>query len=95
MTVNVNPSTGFLTTQANRMTLLTAVNVKQIFTQVFSGRATIANQAYPAHMMPAGNGLQNIPYQPSALSNCPRRIGRRRPHAYVRDLAKKSREDID
>jgi peptide/nickel transport system substrate-binding protein len=65
----VNPSSGFLTTQANRMALLKAVNVKQIFTQVFTGRATIANQAYPAHMLPLGSGLQNIPYQPSALSS--------------------------
>jgi peptide/nickel transport system substrate-binding protein len=64
----VNPGSGFLTTPANRRALLQAVNVKQIFTQVFSGRATIASQAYPAHMLPPGNGLQNIPYEPSALS---------------------------
>jgi len=65
----VNPDAAFLTTQANRMALLEAINVKQIFTQVFTGRATIASQAYPAHMMPAGSALQNIPYRPSALSS--------------------------
>jgi peptide/nickel transport system substrate-binding protein len=65
----VNPSTGFLTTQANRMALLKSINVRQILTQVFSGRATLATQAYPAHMMPAGTAAQGISYQPSALAN--------------------------
>jgi peptide/nickel transport system substrate-binding protein len=65
----VNPEAGFLTSQANRMALLQAVNVRQIYTQVFTGRATIASQAYPAHMMPAGTAVQNIPYSTSALSS--------------------------
>jgi peptide/nickel transport system substrate-binding protein len=67
--VYVNPNSGFLTTQSNRMALLQAIDVKTIFNQVFSGRATIADQAYPAHMMPAGDAKQNIPYQSSALQN--------------------------
>jgi peptide/nickel transport system substrate-binding protein len=67
--VYVNPGTAFLTTAANRTALLEAINVKQIYTQVFTGRAAIASQAYPAHMMPAGTATQSIPYRPSALSN--------------------------
>jgi peptide/nickel transport system substrate-binding protein len=64
----VNPAIGFLTTPAHRMALLQAVNVKQIYQEVFTGRATVATQAYPAHMMAQGNAAQHIPYQPSALA---------------------------
>jgi peptide/nickel transport system substrate-binding protein len=65
----VNPAAGFLTTAAHRMALLKAVNVKQIYQEVFTGRAAIADQAYPAHMMPAGTAVQNIPYDTSALAS--------------------------
>ena len=64
----VNPAAGFLTSAANRMALLKAVNVPEIFKEVFTGRATIAGQAYPAHMMPAGNATQNIPYDTAPLA---------------------------
>jgi len=64
----VNPAAGFLTTAAHRMALLEAVNVKSIYTEVFTGRATIANQAYPAHMMQPGFATQVIPYRPSVLA---------------------------
>jgi peptide/nickel transport system substrate-binding protein len=65
----VNPASGFLTTAAHRMALLQAVNVKQIFTEAFTGRATIAAQAYPAHMMPAGMADQNIAYNTAPLAS--------------------------
>jgi peptide/nickel transport system substrate-binding protein len=65
----VNPAIGFLTTAAHRLALLEAVNVKQIYQEVFTGRATIADQAYPAHMMAAGMAVQHIAYQPSALAS--------------------------
>jgi peptide/nickel transport system substrate-binding protein len=42
--------------------------VKSIYTEVFTGRATIAGQAYPAHMMQPGFATQAIPYQPSTLT---------------------------
>jgi peptide/nickel transport system substrate-binding protein len=64
----VNPAAGFLTTAAHRTALLEAVNVQSIYTEVFTGRATIANQAYPAHMMRPGFATQAIPYRPSALT---------------------------
>jgi peptide/nickel transport system substrate-binding protein len=64
----VNPAAGFLTTAANRMTLLKAVNVSEIYKEVFTGRATIADQAYPAHMMPAGAAIQRIPYTTAPLA---------------------------
>jgi peptide/nickel transport system substrate-binding protein len=64
----VNPASGFLTSAANRMALLKAINVQQIYTEVFTGRATIATQAYPAHMMPAGDASQNIPHDTAPLA---------------------------
>ncbi len=64
----VNPSAGFLTTAAHRMALLQAVDVKSIYQEVFTGRATIAAQAYPAHMMPLGMASQAIPYKPAILA---------------------------
>jgi peptide/nickel transport system substrate-binding protein len=65
----VNPNGGFPSSQANRVALLKGINVQQIYTQVFAGRASIANQAYPAHMMPPGTATQTIPYKPSVLSS--------------------------
>jgi peptide/nickel transport system substrate-binding protein len=65
----VNPSAGFLTSAANRLALLKAVNVREIFKEVFVGRATIADQAYPAHMMPAGTAIQDIPYDTAPLAS--------------------------
>lgn len=65
----VNPAFGFLTTAANRMALLKAVNVREVYTEVFTGRATIAVQAYPAHMMPAGAAAQDIPYDTAPLAS--------------------------
>ncbi len=65
----VNPRASFLTTPAARTALLGAINVHQIFNEVFVGRATIADQAYPPHMMSPGMGTQDIAYQPSALGN--------------------------
>jgi peptide/nickel transport system substrate-binding protein len=64
----VNPSISFLTSPAARMDLLEAMNVSEVFKEVFTGRATIANQAYPAHMMPAGAASQNIPFNTAPLA---------------------------
>jgi peptide/nickel transport system substrate-binding protein len=63
----VNPHDGMLTSQADRQALLEAVDVDQIYRQVFTGRAHKADQAYPARMMPSGQGTQKIAYQPAAL----------------------------
>ena len=65
----VNPAAGFLTSAANRTALLKAVNVQEIFKEVFTGRATIACEAYPAHMMPAGTATQDIPYDTAPLAS--------------------------
>ena len=62
-------ASGFLTSAQNRMALLEAVNIQEIFKEVFTGRATVAQQAYPAHMMPAGDAAQNIPYNTTPLAN--------------------------
>jgi peptide/nickel transport system substrate-binding protein len=63
----VNPHNGMLANQANRQALLQAVNVDQIYNQVFAGRAQKASQAYPANVMAPSLAKQNIPYSPSAL----------------------------
>lgn len=63
----VNPHNGFLTSKANRVALEKAINIQQIYQAVFVGRAKIAQQAYPEHMMPDGTAQQAIPYDPSAL----------------------------
>jgi peptide/nickel transport system substrate-binding protein len=63
----VNPKAGFLTTAANRTTLLQGIDVDQIYKQVFEGRATKATQAYPAHMMASGQASQSITHSPAAL----------------------------
>ena len=70
----VNPASGFLTSAANRMALLKAVNVHEVYTEVFTGRATIAGQAYPAHMMPSGAGTQDIPYDTAPLTSLVRSL---------------------
>jgi peptide/nickel transport system substrate-binding protein len=70
----VNPAVGFLTTAAHRTALLEAVNIKQIYQEVFTGRAAIATQAYPAHMMAPGLAAQRIPYQPAALASLVRTL---------------------
>jgi peptide/nickel transport system substrate-binding protein len=64
----VNPAVSFLTSAKNRMALLEAINVKQIYQEVFTGRASIANQAYPANMMTQGEATQSIPFSTSALT---------------------------
>lgn len=64
----INPASGFLTTPANRMALLKAINIQEIYKEVFTGRATIATQAYPAHMMPSGDASQDIPYSTAPLT---------------------------
>ena len=66
--VYVNEHRGFLTAQSNRQALLKAIDVKAIVAGVFPDRATVATQAPPAGLMPAGTGLQKITYNPSALS---------------------------
>ena len=56
----VNPTKAFLTTPANRTALLQAVDVDMIYKQVYANRATIATQAYPAHMMPDGQAPADL-----------------------------------
>jgi peptide/nickel transport system substrate-binding protein len=70
----VNPDAGFLTTAAHRTALLKAINVKKIYAEAFTGRATIADQAYPAHMMPQGDATQAIPYATGPLSSLARSL---------------------
>ena len=66
--VYLNENKGFLQNQANRQAMLQAINAKSIVAGVFPGRATVAKQATPSGLLPAGFGTQNITYDPSALT---------------------------
>jgi len=63
----LNPNSGILKDQATRVALEQAIDIDQIKKQVFEGRASIASQAYPEHMMPAGLATQSIPHSTAAL----------------------------
>jgi peptide/nickel transport system substrate-binding protein len=63
----LNPNSGILKDQATRVALEQAIDLDQIKKQVFEGRATIADQAYPEHMMPEGQAAQSIQHDPAAL----------------------------
>ncbi|GAA1804630.1 ABC transporter substrate-binding protein [Luedemannella flava] len=63
----VNPTRAFLTTPANRVALLNAIDVDAIHKQAFTGRGTVASQAYPAHMLADGLAKQPFTHDPAAL----------------------------
>ncbi|HEY3844292.1 MAG TPA: ABC transporter substrate-binding protein [Acidimicrobiales bacterium] len=66
-TAYVNENKGFLTSKADRLDLLEAINVPSLVAGVFPGRATVPTQAGPAGMIPSKFGRQNIAYNPSKL----------------------------
>jgi peptide/nickel transport system substrate-binding protein len=63
----VNPNTAFGKSQATRVALLKAIDVKSIFNQAYFGRGKIATAAYPANQVAPGEAPQNVGYDPSAL----------------------------
>jgi peptide/nickel transport system substrate-binding protein len=65
----INPTKGFLTSQANRTALLKAINVDSVVKQVYFGRGTKAQQVYPSNMMPAQYAPQSITFDTSALTS--------------------------
>jgi peptide/nickel transport system substrate-binding protein len=67
MFLYVNPKTSFLTTTANRLAVLRAVDVDQIVNQVYAGRGSKADQAYPPHQLPDGMAAQDIDHNPGEL----------------------------
>ncbi len=66
-TAYVNENKGFLTTKANRLDLIEAINSQALVAGVFPGRATLPKQAGPNGLLPPAYGKQNIPYNPSKL----------------------------
>jgi peptide/nickel transport system substrate-binding protein len=66
-TVFVNQNLGFLASPAASRALLKAINVRSIVAGVFPGRATLAPQASPAHLIPPQFAQQHIAYAPSVL----------------------------
>lgn len=65
--VYVNPKGVFLTTPANRLALLHAINIPQIVSQVYPGVGTEATQVYQRNMVPLKMSVQNDSYDSSAL----------------------------
>jgi peptide/nickel transport system substrate-binding protein len=63
----VNPTRAFLTTPANRLALLQAIDVDTVYKQVYANRASIANQAYPAHMIADADAQQHFTFDTTAL----------------------------
>lgn len=63
----LNPVSTFLTSAANRLALLQAINQKQIVADVYAGHGTLGATAYPGSVLPPGLGAQNYPYDPSVL----------------------------
>jgi len=66
-TAYVNENKGFLTTKANRLALIEAINSQALVAGVFPGRATVPKQAGPNGLLPPQYGKQNIPYDPAKL----------------------------
>jgi peptide/nickel transport system substrate-binding protein len=66
-TAYVNENKGFLTTPANRLALLEAINLKSLVPGIFQGRGSVPPQAGPAGIIPSQYGKQGIPYDPSKL----------------------------
>lgn len=68
-TVYVNEHKGAFTSQAFRKAFLGAINAPAIVAGVFpGGRATLAPQLAPAHLLPLQYGKQNFTYNPGALA---------------------------
>jgi peptide/nickel transport system substrate-binding protein len=64
----INPNNGFLTSAANRVALMKAIDLQQILNDVYKGRGTVATQVYPRNLLPAGAASQStITHDPSAL----------------------------
>jgi peptide/nickel transport system substrate-binding protein len=63
----VNPNTPFGKVEANRKALLQAVDRNAIFTQAYVGRGKLAEAAYPANMVGAGEAAQNVTFDATAL----------------------------
>ncbi len=63
----VNTKSGFLTTAAHRLTVLHAINVPQIVSDVYPGVGSVAAQVYPRNMVPSNMSVQHDVYDPDAL----------------------------
>jgi peptide/nickel transport system substrate-binding protein len=66
-TAYLNENKGFLTTAKARLDVDEAINATSLVAGVFPGRGTVAKQAGPTGLLPAADGKQNIPYDPSKL----------------------------
>lgn len=63
----INPNTPFGKDKARRKALQQAVDRDAIFQQAYAGRGKVAEAAYPANMMAAGEAPQNVTHDPSVL----------------------------
>jgi peptide/nickel transport system substrate-binding protein len=73
-TAYINENKGFLTSKQARVDLTEAINAKALLAGVFPGRATLPKQAGPNGLLPAADGKQNIPYDPTKLENLVKKL---------------------
>jgi peptide/nickel transport system substrate-binding protein len=64
----INPSSSFLTSAANRVAVMKAINLSQIVDSVYKGRGTPGAQLYPRNLLPLSDASQKqIGFDPSVL----------------------------
>jgi peptide/nickel transport system substrate-binding protein len=64
----INPNIGFLTSAANRVALIDAINPQQIVNDVYPGRGVVAPSLYPHDLLPAGLAAEPTSPNPKALA---------------------------
>ena len=64
----INPTSGFLTSAANRVALIHAINAQQIVNDVYPGRGTVSAGLYPHDLLPGGLAAEPTTANASALS---------------------------
>lgn len=63
----ISPHHGMLTSPANRLAVLKAIDVNALTQGAYYGRGSTATQLYPANMMPAQYAKQDFAYDPTVL----------------------------
>lgn len=63
----LNPHVSFLTSAKNRIAVMDAINQKQLVSDVYAHRGTLATQSYPKNLLPVSDAKQTNTYDPSKL----------------------------
>jgi peptide/nickel transport system substrate-binding protein len=73
-TAYLNEYKGLLTTAANRLAVLKAIDLKTLVAGIFQGRGSVPTQAGPAGILPLAYGKQAITYNPSKLQQLVKKL---------------------